>query len=277
MFFLIETSLAGGISQCSAVFAFSRFRATPRPWQGNSVERTFRQPRPMALWRCAVLYTSGTRWEFDHGKIIIKQSQYYIHWKLIDIMKGLSEIDFPLLSLFAECGKRMPGWRTWEIMAWQPMNSSNLTHQETSSWLCVESSIFGARFCVPPPVISTKLWMINYRCYPSRSIGKVISIAVQINPRHFKSFEQNQTITSGIRNQTLPFAMATPTPLLVPRSSTGTTVIFGFSSMPMSLRSCESGCWCWRSGSMGSVNGTIKLKKSLKYMTDMLYIIIIII
>jgi hypothetical protein len=28
---------------------------------------------------------------------------------------------------------------------------------------------------------------------------------------------------------------------------------------------------------MGSVNGTIKLKKSLKYMTDMLYIIIIII
>ena len=175
-------------------------------------------------------------------------------------MKGLSEMDFPLLSLVAECGKRMPRWRTWEITAWQPMNSSNLTQQETSSWLCVESSIFGARFCVPPPVMSTKLWMMNYRCYPSRSIGKVISIAVQIKPRHLKSFEHNKAkpsqVESGL-NQTLPFAThghSDPV-LLVPRSSTGMTVIFGFSSMRMSLRSCESGCWCWRCGN--GVNGSM--------------------
>ena len=189
-------------------------------------------------------------------------------------------MDFPLLSLFAECGKRMPRWRTWEIMAWQPMNSSNLTQQETSSWLCVESSIFGARFCVPPPVMSTKLWMINYRCYPSRSIGKVISIAVQINPRHFKSFEHNKTkpsqVESGL-NQTLPFAMATPhwprcwyLGLRLARQSFLASLL------------CRCRCEAARADAdaggleMGSVNGTIKLKKSLKYMTNMLYIIIII-
>ena len=136
--------------------------------------------------------------------------------------------------------------------------------------------------------MTTKLWMTNCRRLPSRSIGKVMSIAVQINAGHLESFEHHKTklsqVESGL-NQTLPFAThdthghSPLTPLLVPRSSIGTTVIFGFSSMPMSLRSCESGCFCRCRRCGNGVNGSMgqwhdQVEECLKYMTNMLYIVV---
>lgn len=60
----------------SAQHEIRLFATAPRPgldretlWSGLSASR--------APWRCAVLDTSGTGWEFDQGKIIIKQSQSY--------------------------------------------------------------------------------------------------------------------------------------------------------------------------------------------------------
>ena len=128
--------------------------------------------------------------------------------------------------------------------------------------------------------MSSKLWMIHCQCLRSRGIRKLISITVQIKFTHFNAVEHKRTHPSQVESNWIKNChsplMATPNwpPLLVPRCSIGTTIIFGFSSMPMSLRSCESGCFCqswrcglWTWGAMGQCS-TVKLKKRLLEIHD---------